>query len=452
MPLLPPLLIKVSIVSTVILILAGVLYYRVIDRIRFPIQKTLTRWVAWGAGLILLYIGIVAISNSLALQLINTRMAAAGMPSSFEELELKFIANPEVNGSSFYLEAGKLLSKSQFPKLNALQKKYPHRDLSEWSAADRTQALQYLSDPMIAQAITLFRQGALRPTAVFLRKYKGFSTELNELIFQRQLFLLLAMKCSAYALDGHAADGYPLILDGLKALKQFEPEPFLITQLHDWSNLFLLTQTMNRLLPSGIDNATARSLLAALSNLDIRHGMNQCMQGEILVLNDFYGEIMAGNTETAKMGIKAYPGMTCGPLLYWDCYYLQSRQLELKALLAKPFWEIQDKLEPLWTAKSPWCFPVAQMWERSLVSMGQRLARTESNLAAARLSLALHLYKNRNGTFPEKLEQLAPDILKEIPIDPINGKPFEYRRQGQNIIVSSVWLKEKAAREAKQRR
>jgi len=41
--------------------------------------------------------------------------------------------------------------------------------------------------------------------------------------------------------------------------------------------------------------------------------------------------------------------------------------------------------------------------------------------------LALAIHRDRHGTYPESLDMLAPDILPQVPIDPINGKTFGYR-------------------------
>jgi len=47
------------------------------------------------------------------------------------------------------------------------------------------------------------------------------------------------------------------------------------------------------------------------------------------------------------------------------------------------------------------------------------------------------------GMTRDELKELAPDILKEIPVDPISGKPFEYQKTESSFTISSVWLKEK---------
>ena len=81
-----------------------------------------------------------------------------------------------------------------------------------------------------------------------------------------------------------------------------------------------------------------------------------------------------------------------------------------------------------------------------LISFRIKTANIESEIDAAKMTLALHIYKNQTGAFPDKLEQLTPGILKEIPVDPISGKPFEYRKTDGSFSLSSVWLKEKHER------
>ncbi|MFA6478598.1 MAG: hypothetical protein WCV67_09795, partial [Victivallaceae bacterium] len=50
---------------------------------------------------------------------------------------------------------------------------------------------------------------------------------------------------------------------------------------------------------------------------------------------------------------------------------------------------------------------------------------------------------------PDSLEQLAPGILKAIPVDPVSGKPFEYRKTDGTFKLSGVWLKEKQEQDRK---
>lgn len=70
-------------------------------------------------------------------------------------------------------------------------------------------------------------------------------------------------------------------------------------------------------------------------------------------------------------------------------------------------------------------------------------AQLEATFLAARTGLACRLHKSRTGRFPESLEELVPDLLKEVPIDPFTGKPLVYRREGAGFIVYSLGSNQK---------
>jgi len=64
----------------------------------------------------------------------------------------------------------------------------------------------------------------------------------------------------------------------------------------------------------------------------------------------------------------------------------------------------------------------------------------ETRLALARVALALKLHKHAHGAYPAALDVFAPDVLKEVPIDPCRGKPFVYRREGDGFLLYSFGL------------
>ena len=52
--------------------------------------------------------------------------------------------------------------------------------------------------------------------------------------------------------------------------------------------------------------------------------------------------------------------------------------------------------------------------------------------------LALRAYSVENGDPPEKLADLVPDYLSEVPRDPYSGKPLVYRRNAKGYVLYSV--------------
>lgn len=48
-------------------------------------------------------------------------------------------------------------------------------------------------------------------------------------------------------------------------------------------------------------------------------------------------------------------------------------------------------------------------------------------IAVTRTMLAIETYRAIHGTLPQRLEDLVPDVLSEVPVDLLNGRPFVYR-------------------------
>ena len=52
--------------------------------------------------------------------------------------------------------------------------------------------------------------------------------------------------------------------------------------------------------------------------------------------------------------------------------------------------------------------------------------------------LALVVYRDANGGYPESLDALVPKRLDAAPIDPFSDKPVVYRREGEGYVLYSV--------------
>lgn len=62
------------------------------------------------------------------------------------------------------------------------------------------------------------------------------------------------------------------------------------------------------------------------------------------------------------------------------------------------------------------------------------------SIAATRLMLGLEIYIKRHGRAPESLDDLVPECLPEIPVDPLNGKGWGYRLRGPSASIADYDL------------
>ena len=54
-----------------------------------------------------------------------------------------------------------------------------------------------------------------------------------------------------------------------------------------------------------------------------------------------------------------------------------------------------------------------------------------------RIGIALKLYWSEQGAPPKTLEELTPSILSSIPVSPMSGEPFEYRREKPGFLLNA---------------
>ena len=71
----------------------------------------------------------------------------------------------------------------------------------------------------------------------------------------------------------------------------------------------------------------------------------------------------------------------------------------------------------------------------------KKFAYGQESVDLARVAIALERYRLAHGEYPESLDALAPQFMKQIPHDIINGQPLHYRRtsDGQFVLYSVGW-------------
>ncbi|HOD82558.1 MAG: hypothetical protein BWX88_00929 [Planctomycetes bacterium ADurb.Bin126] len=225
--------------------------------------------------------------------------------------------------------------------------------------------------------------------------------------------------------------------------------------------------------PADLPAERARRMLADLDALPTWTDVRELFEHELR----FYYLDAATTKEplwTWRVGVvaKGYTGLTHGE------YYLSAglsrtkllRELnqafnELRPVLALPTHQLLDRLEELearkrqetqfdekaailrmlfcgfhrfedhwlsecliWNARTP---------EKHDFSMETQV---RMRFQLARLALALAAWRAEKGGYPETLSQLAPDYLKEVPIDLFTGRPLAYRREGDGYLLYSVGM------------
>jgi len=62
----------------------------------------------------------------------------------------------------------------------------------------------------------------------------------------------------------------------------------------------------------------------------------------------------------------------------------------------------------------------------------QHLLSVEADLRQARLAVALERFRREHGAFPDRLSQLAPQYVRSVLADPMDGEPMRYAKDSAN--------------------
>ena len=57
---------------------------------------------------------------------------------------------------------------------------------------------------------------------------------------------------------------------------------------------------------------------------------------------------------------------------------------------------------------------------------------------AAMAGLAVERYRLKNGHYPNKLSDIAPEFIEEIPEDPFDGNDLRYKKLPDGFVVYSI--------------
>jgi len=83
--------------------------------------------------------------------------------------------------------------------------------------------------------------------------------------------------------------------------------------------------------------------------------------------------------------------------------------------------------------------PLVRMFMPSFSRAYSQTARNEASRRATQLSYSVHLFKARNGRWPNSLDELPPEHGQTMKVDPFSGGYFNYRMtdNGPTIYSSS---------------
>jgi len=86
----------------------------------------------------------------------------------------------------------------------------------------------------------------------------------------------------------------------------------------------------------------------------------------------------------------------------------------------------------------PYRYSFGTLGMSAVIKVAQSYARTRAELRCTVAALAAERFRLAHGTWPIALDDLMPQFLAAIPLDPYDGQPLKLRRYDEGIVIYSV--------------
>lgn len=274
----------------------------------------------------------------------------------------------------------------------------------------------------------------------------------------------LACVRSIARLDAGQTDGaFADLKLGFRLSDSIKDEPILIDHLVRLATLDIPLQSLREgLARHAWSDAQLSEIETNLAAINLLAELKQALRGE-RIFN------VAGLDWMRRQGLKAKPaelatlangdGNTATAnalnLMPSSFYYFNMLTIaQAEELSFSGFDEIAHRVFPGKTGlegkvigELPGGFHPYTMFARMIVPALSRCTVKSSRLQAyvdlARIACALERYRLAHREYPKTLDALAPQLIAELPHDPINGEPLHYLHNGDGYTLYSVGWNEK---------
>jgi hypothetical protein len=262
----------------------------------------------------------------------------------------------------------------------------------------------------------------------------------------REVGNLLCYDAILRAEEGDLPGALVAIRGGIHAGQAFADEPLLIVQLIHGALVNVALDTLERVLAQG--EAEDGDLAALQQDVEALWRTNSVLAG----LRGERAVMFAMDRDLLK--VAGGPGVPRNPLTYgWEvknqALLLERMNAAVEAAKLAPmeqraFFRNEDrelrKLASRTTSRLAHLYEVLAM--PATLKVVEAAQRNRAHAGCALLAVAAERFRRQEGRWPTSLEELTK-LVKELPVDPYDGKPFKLKRTSDGLIIYSVGQDEK---------
>jgi hypothetical protein len=360
-------------------------------------------------------------------------LRAAGYPTTFAELaEYTRLPDGVENAAGVYESAFEVLAlpvdEANVPSLGTA--KLPARGVP--LPAPMTKAVE---ECLAAnqQCLALLHEAAGIEHCRYNYDYKQMLAPAQDCRHAEQLLHVSAVY---HASQGDTEAAVTAIEDGLRLSDSLQREPGLISYLVRIACLALTLNSMERSLSlTTFTEGQLKELSAALTRTGNTLDFTRTLVTERCAMIEMWRNPSRLGPTGGGLPVRMLPGMRQTWLIdtldYMEAYIEASQLPPVERL--KRFRRINSEVQQL-----SFLHALTKMAMPALTRVAELDLRARAHLELAQTALAIERYRLAGGKVPERLEELVPQYLQEVPSDPFDGNPIRYRRADPGYCLYSI--------------
>lgn len=288
-----------------------------------------------------------------------------------------------------------------------------------------------------------------RPTARFdIRYEESIAMLLPHLSVLRNFARAFALRAQLHLEAGDAAAALADVEDTLALARTLETEPILISALVRFATLESAIQPVWQGLARRQWQADQLAALQArFARLNLVADASRAMRGErafslaaMAYLRDQPPGVALGEGDAG----------TARALRWWLTGWVDQNRVAIARMFQDsllPAYDVTNRVVSLAAARADWrrveeelkTFSPYKIFARLLLpalgKVTERTARVQAAVDLVVVACALERFQQQHGAYPERLEQLTPEFLARLPLDPVSGELLRYRPDGEGRFV-----------------
>ena len=296
-------------------------------------------------------------------------------------------------------------------------------------------------------ALTLLHRAAAMPDCYFDRGSDRFNIEavLPQLGEPRRAARLLALDARYHAAHGRIDAALRDVAAVYRVAEHAEGDPMLVSALVAISIDSLGMRTIEAVLASAEPTAKDLAAIRLETPFSAQRLLQRGFCGEEALGLSFFGALARNEVPSPEVLGTSLPVSRANMAPYR--VFLMSRDVAgyrdfmatMRQFAGQPYHLVQPAVldyERSLAAESPGL--LTRMMVPALSAAMTTAADSDARHRLAMLGLAMARYHAEHKEYPDRLEDLVPDYLAEVPVDPFDGEPLKMHVADDRIVLYSI--------------